>query len=183
MYNDLLTSSTSPKSSITKQWYQNSDYDKFLQEIEESVSIAKQAGLVTLIHHPHYGHTDSETQQMFNAWAMCKETSRGLERLVNEAYGHDRILHRRKTINAALYAQDNLRKNNRNDARAIMQTVSSTLSALNLSEWAARSFGGVVFAVQSFRGVVNCCWIIWRSCFCGSIIWRRGNKEAVAQVV
>jgi hypothetical protein len=119
--------------SITKQWYQNSDYDRFLQEIEESVLIAKQAGLANLIQR-HYGHTDSETQEMLNAWAMCKETSRGLERLVNGEYGHERLLHRRKTINAVLYAQDKLRKNNRNDARAssIIQTVSSTLSAKSI---------------------------------------------------
>ena len=120
----------SSQDKIARQWYLNQDYERFLHEIKESVAIAKQEGLQRLIHH-HYGYTDSETQTMLNSWTMCQDTRRGLERFVNEDYGDRRLLHRRKTIDAVLYAQEKLRKSNQSGSRAasIIQTVSTTLSA------------------------------------------------------
>ena len=120
----------SSQEKIARRWYLNSDYDRFLEEVRETVATAHQAGLVQLVEH-HYGYTDSETQKMLNAWAMHKDTRRGLERFVNEDCGDRRLQHRRKTINAVLYAQEKLRKSNQSGSRAasVIQTVSSTLSA------------------------------------------------------
>ena len=126
----LVLRRRSSRESIERRWYQNSDYERFLEEIKESVAIAQQTGLAQHIQH-HYGYTDSETQAMLNAWAMCKDTRRGLERFVNEDYGDRRLLHRRKTTDAVLYAQEKLRKSTQSGSRAasVIQSVSSTLSS------------------------------------------------------
>lgn len=110
-------------------WYQPSDYDQMRLEALVSVQEAKQKGMNAFIKQ-NYGCTDSKTQEMLNVWAKCKDTNRGLERFVSEEYGQQRQLHRRKIIEAVLFAQNKLRKENRNDvsAASIIQTVSSTLS-------------------------------------------------------
>jgi hypothetical protein len=126
---ERLSLSSSRSSAPETMFYQPSEYEQMRIEALESVQEAKQRGMSAFLKH-NYGCTDSKTQEMLRVWAKCKDTNRGLERFVCEEYGQLRLLHRRKVIEAVLYAQAKLRKDNRNDASAasIIQTVSSTLS-------------------------------------------------------
>jgi hypothetical protein len=115
---------------MEKIWYQASDYTRIQNEMKESVEIALRKGLSAFVKQT-YGSTDSQTQDMLNLWAKCRDSRRGLERFVNEEYRSQRFLHSRKLVQAVLFSQEKLRKDNQTYARAaaIIQTVSSTLSS------------------------------------------------------
>jgi hypothetical protein len=124
-----IKSPSSRSGATNNVFYQPSEYEQMRIEILELVQEAKQRGMSAFLK-KNYGCTDSNTQELLNIWATCKDTNRGLERFVCEEYGQQRLLHRRKIVEAVLHAQTKLRKDNRNGASAasIIQTVSSTLS-------------------------------------------------------
>ena len=115
---------------ILKLWYQSEDFQRFQIEAGESVNRALKTGLSVYIKQT-YGCSDTKTQAKLNIWAKYQDTRRGLERFVNEEYGTQRLLHRRKAVQAVLHSQEKLCKDNQPYSRAssVIKTVSSTLSS------------------------------------------------------
>jgi hypothetical protein len=116
---------------INDVWYQDSDYKEFVRQTRVAVDTAVRNGLSACITEP-YGQNDMQTQELFNFWARCRNTRRGLERYVNAEYGKRRLLHRRKAIQAILYAEKRLQTENQSryeGGAAILQIIASTLSA------------------------------------------------------
>lgn len=113
-------------------WYQDEDFNECHFDARDAIEEAIRGGHVALIEQT-YGHTDDKNQQQLNQWAINAETARGLERFANEEYGRQRLLHRRKAIQAVMYAQDRLGKDGQEAGSSrtslILSTVSSTLSA------------------------------------------------------
>jgi hypothetical protein len=118
------------KPTVHRLWYQSADYEIFQMESAESVTRALKMGLMVYIKQT-YGYTDAKTQANLNIWAKCQDSRRGLERFVNEEYGSQRLLHRRKAIQAVLHSQEKLRKDNQaySTACSVIKTISTTLSS------------------------------------------------------
>jgi hypothetical protein len=140
---------------IDSVWFQTEDFAEFQANAKKAVDTAVRKGLSAYIKEP-YGQRDSNTQEMLNVWARCCETRRGLERYVNEEYGQQRLFHRRKTIQAILYSQERLKKENQSLSRAasILQTVASTLSA-NSTEFARMMAVADREAVRANQNVIS----------------------------
>jgi hypothetical protein len=136
-------------------WYQAWEYDQIRRDALSSVQEARTRGINALIKQ-NYGCTDSETQEKLNLWAKRKNTNRGMERFVCEEYGRKRLHHRRKVIDAVIYTQQKLWKENRNDGSAavIIRTVSSTLSG-NAIEFARMLANADRVAVESREKAVR----------------------------
>ncbi|KAG7364734.1 hypothetical protein IV203_037936 [Nitzschia inconspicua] len=110
-------------------WWQTCEYDQIRQDALTSVRVARKRGLDALIK-SNYGCTDDKTQSDLNIWSKCKDSLRGLERFVCEEYGVQRLQHRKKIIEAVIYAQAKMADGKRTNRSAanIIRTVSSTLS-------------------------------------------------------
>lgn len=96
---------------ICELWFQPEEFDEFREDARHaSISAAKQ-GLAAYVKKT-YGHTDEKTQDMLNMWTCLAETRRGLERFINETYCKNRLFVRQKTVEAVIYTQERLRKEN-----------------------------------------------------------------------
>jgi hypothetical protein len=113
------------------RWYQPVDYVRFRASAKESCDNAIKKGMSAYLKRT-YGYSDNKTQELLTLWAKCRETTRGLERFINEDYSKHRMFVRRKTIRAVLYTQDRLRKENEGKdydrAAVVIGNVATTLS-------------------------------------------------------
>lgn len=89
-------------------WFQHDEFDAFQKESKDASASAIRKGLPAYISRT-YGHTDKKTQDMYNLWARCSDSRRGLERFINEEYGRTRKQKQQRTVQAVLYAQNQLR--------------------------------------------------------------------------
>eukprot|EP00339_Tiarina_fusa_P023986 CAMPEP_0117056772 /NCGR_PEP_ID=MMETSP0472-20121206/39395_1 /TAXON_ID=693140 ORGANISM="Tiarina fusus, Strain LIS" /NCGR_SAMPLE_ID=MMETSP0472 /ASSEMBLY_ACC=CAM_ASM_000603 /LENGTH=174 /DNA_ID=CAMNT_0004773361 /DNA_START=87 /DNA_END=608 /DNA_ORIENTATION=+ len=111
-------------------WFQPEDFQDFRLGARDSSLNAIRKGLSAYIKRT-YGHTDKKTQDMYNLWARCSDTRRGLERFINEEYGRNRKFVQKKTISAVLYAQERLWKDGERDYGRSSRVISSVASSVS----------------------------------------------------
>jgi hypothetical protein len=121
-------------------WYKPEEFQNFRTEARDSSLNAIRKGLSAYIKRT-YGYTDKKTQDMYNMWARCSDTRRGLERFINEEYGRNRKFTQKKTVSAVLYAQERLWKDGERDYGRSSRVIRSLASAVSAN---AVAFAGML---------------------------------------
>ena len=142
---------------ILEMWFQPMDFIHFRISAKKSCDMATKKGLSSYLKRT-YGFADDRTQMLFNMWAKCQDTRRGLERFICEEYKQQRLYSQRKTVQAVLYTQDRLRKEDEHQSSerssAVIANISSSLSH-HAAQYARMMGVADHSAVTQFRVTAN----------------------------